>query len=172
VVKRVHHLELDHQLNVYLYCLDNSFEASGPFLEVQRIAQNMFSAYRFLVTMYVSFIVVQSFLSSHHRWQSHQRRLERNGFSVEFLIDSGNSRSIGRPKRKSTSDIVKLKSSLSSDITPPLSSQGINAGNYSAFLDFDGETHVNNLIHRTTELVSFGGLLNGMGSLDTFLEVL
>jgi hypothetical protein len=120
------------------------------------------------VTMYVSFVVVQSFLSSHHRWQSHQRRLEKNGFSVEFLIDSGNSRSIGRPKRKSTSYKVKLKSSLSSDITPPLSSQGINAGNYSAFLDFDGETNVNSSIYLINELVSLGGLLTGMGSLDTF----
>lgn len=101
----------------------------------------MFSAYRFLVTMFVSFVVVQSFLSSHHRWQSHQRRLDKDSFSLELRIGGGNSKSMARPIRKSTNDIIELKSSLS-DLNTPLSSHGINAGNYSAFLDFDGEIPV------------------------------
>lgn len=104
--------------------------------------------------------MVQSFLSSHHRWQSNQRRLDKNSFSLEFRIGGGNSKCMTRPIRKSTNDILELKSSLS-DLDTPLPSHGINAGNFSAFLDFDGEIPV-------LDCGIFWCPSNGKGYLDMF----
>jgi hypothetical protein len=81
----------------------------------------MFSVSRFFLSFIVSLTVVHAFVISHNKWQSSRQepRIERGIRSVISTFE--------------------LKSSLSSELSPPLHSEVIAAGNSSAFLDFDGE---------------------------------
>ena len=81
----------------------------------------MFSAFRFFLALTVSFTVVHAFVISHNKWQSAQQ-----------------GPCIGGGLRSGISAFV-LKSSMSSELSQPLQSEIIAAGNSSAFLDFDGE---------------------------------
>jgi hypothetical protein len=82
----------------------------------------MFSVSRFFLSFIVSLTVVHAFVISHNKWRSSRQepRIERGIRSVIRTFE--------------------LKSSLSSELSPPLHSEVIAAGNSSAFLDFDGES--------------------------------
>ena len=81
----------------------------------------MFSLFRFFLAMIVSFTVVHAFVISNNK-----RKNSWQGPSIERGIRSGIS-------------AFELKSSLSSETSPPLHSEVVAAGNSYAFLDFDGE---------------------------------
>jgi hypothetical protein len=81
----------------------------------------MFSVSRFFLSFIVSLTVVHAFAITHNNWQS-----SRQGQRIERGI-------------RSVLSASELKSSLSSELSPPLHSEVIAAGNSSAFLDFDGE---------------------------------
>jgi hypothetical protein len=97
---------------------------------------------RFSAVLFVTFRVSEAFISVQHRWQSTNQR-----------IDTLNSRGI--VSGGSSSALCQSASSDSKAITPAASiSYGLNPGNTSAFLDFDGRNHCSNHLARIVELMN------------------
>jgi hypothetical protein len=97
----------------------------------------MLSISRYSVIFFVIFTVIEAFFSVQNRWQSTNQR-----------IDSLNNRGI----ISSSSALCQSSSSDSKTITS--NSQGLNPGNTSAFLDFDGRNHRSNHLAFDIELMN------------------
>ena len=114
---------------------------AGHFLRIPV----MFSLFRFTITMCVTFAVVKGFCNSHPRWwPNRQQNLAKGKDALGFL---------GRMQR----DHVSMKeSSSSTDITSSPIAKGLQSGNISAFLDFDGESNSISDTHRVCESTCTG----------------
>ena len=97
----------------------------------------MFSLFRFAVTLSVTVSVVTAFFGAQHRWQD---SLSRRGTGVTTILRRLNARASTPSSSSSSFSLASSSSSSSSETSSAaaLPSQAINAGNSSAFLEFDG----------------------------------
>ena len=105
----------------------------------------MFSLFRFMITLCVTFAVVQGFCNSHPRWwPNRQQNLAKCTESRDFL------------ERMKRCHISMKESSSSTDISSSPIAKGLQTGNISAFLDFDGESNSISDNHRFCQLIHTG----------------
>ena len=105
----------------------------------------MFSLFRFTITMCVTFSVVQAFCNSHPRWwPNRQQNLAKGNDAGGFL------------ERMQRHHVLMKESSSSTDITSSPIAKGLESGNISAFLDFDGESKSISNTHRICEFTCSG----------------
>ena len=93
----------------------------------------MFSIFRFAVTLSVTVSVVTAFFGAHHRWQD---SLYRRGSGMTTILRRLSARASISSSSSSSLSLASSSSETSSAAALP--SQAINAGNSSAFLEFDG----------------------------------
>jgi hypothetical protein len=102
----------------------------------------MFSMSRFYAFLFVTFRLSEAFISVQHRWQSTNQRIDT--LNSREIVSSG-----------SSSALCQSASPDSKAITPAASiSYGLNPGNTSAFLDFDGRNHRSNHLALIVELMN------------------
>ena len=95
----------------------------------------MFSLFRFAVTLSVTVSVVTAFFGAQHRWQD---SLSRRGSGVTTILRRLNARASTPSSSSSSFSLASSSSSSETSSAAALPSQAINAGNSSAFLEFDG----------------------------------
>ena len=95
----------------------------------------MFSLFRFAVTLSVTVSVVTAFFGAQHRWQD---SLSRRGTGVTTILRRLNARASTPSSSSSSFSSASSSSSSETSSAAALPSQAINAGNSSAFLEFDG----------------------------------